>query len=34
MARVVDTLNDADKKVPILASPPIAIEYLSTVLAP
>ena len=32
MARVVDTLSDADKKVPILASPPIAMEYLSTIL--
>lgn len=32
MARVVDTLSDADKKVPILASPPIAMEYLATVL--
>lgn len=31
MARVVDTLSDADKKVPILASPPIAMEYLATV---
>jgi Asp/Glu/hydantoin racemase len=34
MARVVDTLSDADKKVPILASPQIAIEYLQTILAP
>ena len=32
MARVVGTLSDADRKVPILASPPIAIEYLSTLL--
>ncbi len=32
MARVVDTLAEADKKVPILASPPIAMEYLATVL--
>lgn len=32
MARVVDTLSDADKKVPILASPPIAMEYLAAVL--
>ncbi len=32
MARVVDTLDEADKKVPILASPVIAIKYLSTVL--
>ncbi|MBD2754135.1 aspartate/glutamate racemase family protein [Spirosoma validum] len=29
MARVVDTLDEADKKVPILASPPIAIQYLA-----
>ena len=32
MARVVDTLGDADKKVPILASPPVAMEYLSGIL--
>ena len=32
MARVVDTLDAADKKVPILASPGIAIEHLATVL--
>jgi len=32
MARVVDTLSDHDKKVPILASPQIAIEYLQTIL--
>ena len=32
MARVVDTLDAADKKVPILASPAIAIEHLSTIL--
>jgi Asp/Glu/hydantoin racemase len=32
MARVVDTLSDADKKVPILASPPIAMEYLKEIL--
>jgi Asp/Glu/hydantoin racemase len=32
MARVVDTLSDADKKVPILASPPIAMEYLKAIL--
>ncbi len=30
MARVVDTLTDAEKKVPILASPQIAMEYLAT----
>jgi len=34
MARVVDTLSEADKKIPILASPPIAIQYLATILAP
>jgi Asp/Glu/hydantoin racemase len=32
MARVVDALPDADKKTPILASPPIAIDYLATIL--
>lgn len=32
MARVVDTLGDGEKKVPILASPPIAMEYLATLL--
>lgn len=32
MARVVDTLAPADKIVPILASPPIAMEYLATQL--
>jgi Asp/Glu/hydantoin racemase len=32
MARVVDTLSEADKRVPILASPGIAVQYLSTVL--
>lgn len=32
MARVVDTLNAADKKVPILASPTIAIQHLASVL--
>ncbi|MBS1655718.1 MAG: Asp/Glu/hydantoin racemase, partial [Bacteroidetes bacterium] len=34
MARVVDTLSEADKKVPILASPPVAMEYLATILNP
>ena len=33
MARVVDTLDAADKRVPILASPPIAIQYLATILS-
>jgi Asp/Glu/hydantoin racemase len=32
MARVVDTLPEADKKIPILASPPIAIQHLASVL--
>lgn len=32
MARVVDTLTEAEKKVPILASPPIAIQHLATLL--
>lgn len=33
MARVVETLDEADRRVPILASPPLAIEYLAKVLA-
>jgi Asp/Glu/hydantoin racemase len=32
MARVVDTLAAADKCVPILASPGLAVDYLATVL--
>ena len=32
MARVVDTLPDEDKRVPIIASPPQAIKYLATIL--
>ena len=32
MARVVETLNAEDKKVPILASPPIAIQHLASIL--
>jgi len=32
MARAVDTLAPADKRVPILASPGIAVDYLATVL--
>ena len=32
MARVVDTLDDADKKIPILASPAIAIQFVATIL--
>jgi len=33
MARVVDTLGEADRRVPILASPGIAIDHLATILA-
>lgn len=32
MARVVDTLAAEDRRTPILASPPLAVEYLSSVL--
>lgn len=32
MARVVDTLAPEDKKVPILASPPLAMAYLAKIL--
>ena len=32
MARVVDTLDAADKKIPILASPAIAIQHMATLL--
>jgi Asp/Glu/hydantoin racemase len=32
MARVVDTLKPEDKRVPILASPGIAVDYLATIL--
>ena len=32
MARVVDSLAETDKRVPILASPGIAVDYLATVL--
>jgi Asp/Glu/hydantoin racemase len=32
MARVVDNLPDSDKRIPILASPPIAMAYLGKVL--
>jgi Asp/Glu/hydantoin racemase len=32
MARVVDTLPEADKKVPIIASPPQAIKHLASIL--
>jgi hypothetical protein len=32
MARVVDGLAEEDKKVPILASPPNAIQYIASVI--
>lgn len=32
MARVVEALDAEDRRTPILASPPLAVEYLSTVL--
>jgi hypothetical protein len=32
MARVVDGLAPADKRVPILSSPALAVDYLVTVL--
>ena len=32
MARVVDTLSEEDRRTPILASPPLAVDYLATVL--
>ncbi|HEY8784727.1 MAG TPA: aspartate/glutamate racemase family protein [Mucilaginibacter sp.] len=32
MARVVDTLNEADKIIPIIASPPTAIKYLASIV--
>jgi len=32
MGRVVDTLDEADKKIPILASPTIAIQHLAEIL--
>ena len=32
MARVVDTLSEAEKKVPIIASPPEAVRYLASVI--
>ena len=32
MARVVDSLSSADKRVPIFASPGIAVDYLAAVL--
>jgi Asp/Glu/hydantoin racemase len=32
MARVVETLPESDRRIAILASPPLAIDYLATVL--
>lgn len=32
MARVVDTLSPSEKNIPILASPPTAIQYLASIL--
>jgi len=32
MARVVDGLSAENKRIPILASPPLAVDYLATVL--
>jgi Asp/Glu/hydantoin racemase len=32
MARVVEGLAEEDRRVPILASPPLAVEYLATIL--
>jgi hypothetical protein len=32
MARVVDSLPAEEKKVPILASPPLAIDYIADVI--
>ena len=32
MARVVETLEEFERKVPILASPPIAIQHLASIL--
>ncbi len=34
MARVVDGLAAVDRRVPILASPPLAVEYLAKILLP
>lgn len=33
MARVVETLAESDRPIPILASPPIAIDFLATQMA-
>ncbi|MBS1512892.1 MAG: aspartate/glutamate racemase family protein [Bacteroidetes bacterium] len=32
MGRVVDSLDEADKKIPILASPAIAIQHVATII--
>jgi Asp/Glu/hydantoin racemase len=32
MARVVETLPESDRRIPILASPPLAVEHLAKVL--
>lgn len=32
MARVVDTIPESERRIPILASPPLAIEHLATLL--
>lgn len=32
MARVVETLSENERRTPILASPPLAVDYLATVL--
>ena len=32
MARVVDSLPEADRRIPIFASPPLAIEHLATLV--
>jgi len=32
MARVVETLDASDRRIPILASPPLAIDHLATIL--
>ena len=34
MARVVDTLAEEEKRIPILASPPLAMRYLAGIFAP
>ena len=34
MARVVDALSPEERRIPIFASPPLAIEHLARVLVP